>query len=428
MDFKFPDVGEGIAEGEIVKWHVKEGDKVKQDQTLAEIETDKAIVQMPSPCAGSIQKIMHKEGDTVKVGEVLVSILEEGAQKGATEKSDEKETKPLQKVSQQQKSVSVVGYLEEASDDDIQKNVPTEQKAPMQTSSISLTLATPAVRRLGRELNVDLATIKGTGLEGRVTEEDVRSVGSIGKEKEKTITKREYDLYGYIEKIPLKGVRKATAIRMAKSNQTIPHVTHIDEADVTLLVEHREREKKAAEQKGVHLTYMPFIVKACISALKEHPFLNGSTDHEHEEIILKKYYNIGIAVDTPDGLIVPVIKEADAKNIMQIAKEIEELAEKASSRTIDIADLKGNSFTITNIGVIGGLYATPIINQPDVAILAIGRIYIKPVFSDKKIEMRKVLPLSLSFDHRVLDGAEAARFMNDLKKYLEDPDLILISD
>ncbi len=408
-EFKFPDVGEGITEGEIVKWHVKEGSAVKEHDILAEIETDKAIVEMPSPKSGTISKIFHKEGDTVKVGEVLV-IIDTGE---ITEKTPE--VKPA----------GAVGYLEEAAD--VEK--PLMKKAiERQEPQV---LATPATRRLARELNVDLFQVKGTGSDNRITEEDVRKYAQSLKQEESKeeaptikITKK-YDVYGYIEHVPLKGVRKAIAKNMSKSFYTAPHVTHMDEADVTELYKIRNEEKRKALEKGIHITYLPYAIRAVVKALQAHPYMNAMLDDEHEEIILKKYYNIGIAVDTPDGLIVPVIKGADQKDIYALAREIESLARRAQERKIDLADLKGGTFTITNVGVIGGIHATPIINPPEAAILATGRVRDKVVMKAGIPRTRKVLPLSLSFDHRIVDGAEAARFVNKIIMYLENTELLL---
>lgn len=416
LEFKFPDVGEGITEGEIVKWLVKEGDRVSEHQPLAEIETDKAIVEIPSPKAGTIQKIYHKEGDTVKVGEVLVTILETG------EKAASQVKKP------EVKPAGVVGYLEEAPEE-IKEEVKTVQKLQEELRTEIQIQATPATRRLAKELGIDLTNVKGTGKEGRITEEDVRNFAQRQQVEVKTeaiVKARKYDLYGYIETIPLRGVRKAVAKKMKESVSHIPHVIHMDEADVTKLWELREREKKIAEMKGIHLTFLPFIVKAVIAGLREHPYINSSLDEEHEQIILKKYYNIGIAVDTQDGLIVPVIKIADEKSILDIAKEISDLSDRAKKRQLDLAELKGGTFTITNIGSVRGFFATPIINYPESAILALGRIFDRLVIEDRKVVPKKILPMSLAFDHRILDGAEAARFMQTVIEHLEDPDLVLI--
>lgn len=425
-EFKFPDVGEGITEGEIVKWHVKEGDTVKEHDVIVDIETDKAVVNIPSPFSGKVLKIYHKEGDTIKVGETLVTIS------GAGEKS----TKPTAKAKKPQKGVGIVGELPEAEEE---LEVPLAPIKAIARATKTTVIATPAIRRLARDIGVDLVKIKGSGLGRRITEEDIRtSVPMYGKKGKGPVQKpitvkvqKKYDFYGFIERIPLKGIRKATAKRMIESAFSIPAVTHMDDADVTELWRLREKEKSKAAKKGIHLTFLPFIVKAVIAALKEYPHLNASLDEEHEEIILKKYYNIGIAVDTGSGLIVPVIKEAQDKSILKIAKEIEIYAKKAMKRTIDLAEMKGNSFTITNIGVIGGRYATPIINPPDVAIIAVGRIRDEPRVSGtkkKKLEVRKILPLSITFDHRVVDGAYTARFSNTIIEHLEDPQMLLMED
>jgi pyruvate dehydrogenase E2 component (dihydrolipoamide acetyltransferase) len=399
IEFKFPDVGEGITEGEIVKWEVKEGDKVSEHQTIAKVETDKAIVEIPSPKSGTILKIHHKEGDTVKVGETLITIGEKG------------ETIERPEIKAPPSSTSVVGVLEEA------PSIPTK----------SGVLATPATRRLAKELGIDISEVVGTGLEGRITEEDVRRFAEKkGKKPEGFIRKKQYDLYGYYDAVPMKGVRRSTAKRMIESVKTAPHVTHMDEADATELVKMREKQKDSAQKKNIHLTYLPFVIKAVVAALKQYPYVNSSVDDENEQIILKKYYNIGIAVDTEDGLIVPVVKGADQKSLLHLAQEIQSLAEKARSREIDLADLKGGTFTITNIGFIGGTHATPIINYPETAILATGRIYDKAVVVNGQITIRKVMPLSLSFDHRVIDGVMGARFMNAVIRYLEDPTLICL--
>jgi pyruvate dehydrogenase E2 component (dihydrolipoamide acetyltransferase) len=399
IEFKFPDVGEGITEGEIVKWEVKEGDKVSEHQTIAKVETDKAIVEIPSPKSGTILKIHHREGDTVKVGETLITIGEQG------------ETIERPEIKAPPSSTSVVGVLEEA------PSIPTK----------SGVLATPATRRLAKELGIDISEVVGTGLEGRITEEDVRRFAEKkGKKPEGFIRKKQYDLYGYYDAVPMKGVRRSTAKRMIESVKTAPHVTHMDEADATELVKMREKQKDSAQKKNIHLTYLPFVIKAVVAALKQYPYVNSSVDDENEQIILKKYYNIGIAVDTEDGLIVPVVKGADQKSLLHLAQEIQSLAEKARSREIDLADLKGGTFTITNIGFIGGTHATPIINYPETAILATGRIYDKAVVVNGQITIRKVMPLSLSFDHRVIDGVMGARFMNAVIRYLEDPTLICL--
>ncbi|MFC2142815.1 dihydrolipoamide acetyltransferase family protein [Candidatus Aenigmatarchaeota archaeon] len=423
-DFKFPDVGEGITEGEVVEWLVKEGDYIDQDQAMLKMETDKAVVDIPSPRAGTILKIYHKAGDTVKVGEVLVTI---GDKNDDVHEEAEKPVKEKKIASP--KTASVVGELEEAKDVDTSSKPRVVE--PQSTKSDHV-IATPATRRLARDLSVDINKIKGTGKNDRITQEDVRKfagekTGMTKVEPHPAVTvSRKYDFYGHIKRIPLKGIRKAVAKNLTKAHLTTVHVSHMDDVDVTDLVALRAREKKKAKKNGIHLTFLPFIVKALIASLKEHPYLNASIDEEHEEVILKEYYNIGVAVDTPDGLIVPVIKVANEKTILDIAKELGELSEKARERKLDLGDLKGGTFTITNVGSFGGTYATPIINYPEVAILGTGSIREKPVVIDGKIQIRSIMPISLTFDHRVTDGGEAARFANKLKEYLEDPGELLI--
>ena len=414
FEFKFPDIGEGLTEGEIVRWLVKEGDEIKEGQPLVEVETDKALAEIPSPRTGVILKILAKEKEIVKVGQVIVVIGEKGEAAAAPP------PKP--------KSVGVVGELEEAPEEAPAVVARAEAVKPAFVSPHAL--ATPAIRALAKELGTDLDKVKGTGLEGRVLEKDVR-LAAEGKEKPVEEVKRptkvkKYDLYGYVDRIPLRGVRRSIAKAMVKSKYTAPHVTTMDEADVTELWKIREKEKKTAEKKGIKLTILPFIIKAVIAGLKEHPYLNATLDDENEEIIVKKYFNIGMATDTPEGLMVPVVKNAGDKSILHLAEELTQLAEKARNRSIDLADLKGGTFTITNYGALGGIYGTPIINHPEVAILGVGKIKDMPVVRDGKIEVRKILHLALSFDHRVVDGGEAARFLNTVIARLEDPDLILL--
>ncbi|HLC50934.1 MAG TPA: dihydrolipoamide acetyltransferase family protein [archaeon] len=422
-DFLFPDVGEGIAEGEIVKWLVKEGDKVNEHDVVLKIETDKAVVEIPSPKSGTISKIYHKEGDTVKVGERLFTVIEEQGEpakqvQAKTIEKPKQQTKPAEK----KYTSSVVGFIEEAPETPVQQQ--TAEKVEVKHEHV---LATPAVRRLARDSGVDLSNVSGTGVDGRITEDDVRKSSQKKSGEEVRVVAR-YDMFGYIDRIPLKGIRKAIAKHMEETARNVVPVTSMEEADVTELWKVREKEKVAAEKKGVHLTFIPFIAKACIRALKDHLIVNSTIDMEHEEIVVKKYFNIGMAVDTENGLVVPVIKGADQKSMVDIAREAAELAEKARNRTLDLMDMRGGTFTITNIGSIGGTFATPVINYPEAAILLTGAIRDNAVARNGKLAIRKILPLSLTFDHRIFDGAEAARFLNDVKKYLEDPDLLLVEE
>jgi pyruvate dehydrogenase E2 component (dihydrolipoamide acetyltransferase) len=417
-EFKLPDLGEGLTEGEIVQWLVKEGDPIDEGQIFVKVETDKAVLEIPSPRKGVVLRMGATEGEIVQVGNVILVIGEEGEKPEALAKPEEAEKRP---------SVGVVGELEEAPEEEVEE-APAEA-VPAPPGKTVEVLAMPAVRKLARELKVDLGTIKGSGPGGRITKEDIQKAAQKGEEKppEKAVkAARKYDMYGYVDRVPLRGMRKTIARSMVRSKYTAPHVTAMDEADITRLVALREKEKEKVAAKGVHLTYLPFVIKAVVAGLEEHPYVNASLDDETEEIILKKYLNIGVAVDTKDGLMVPVVKNAKEKSILQLADELSGLSEKARSRTIDLADLKGGTFTITNYGAVGGIFGSPIINYPEVAILGLGKIQEKPVVVEGSIEVRKVLPLSLSFDHRVVDGAEAARFLNTVIDHLEDPDLILL--
>ena len=420
--FIFPDVGEGIHEGTIVKWFVNEGDKVKADQPLGEVETDKAVVEMPCPKTGAIGKIHVKEGGIIHVGEAMVTILLEGEKIDNIEINKEKISSQKEEIFSEKYTGSVVGFLEEA------KEVQPIIQHQASKQAVSEIKATPAVRNLAKKLNADLAMIKGTGLGGVITASDVQTFASAKPPSEpkessgeiKVIKK--YDLYGYLERHPLQGIRKITANKMTESIYTAPQVTNMNEADVTELAELREEEKAKHEEEGINLTFMPYIVKAVQIALEKNPNLNASV--EGEEIVIKKYYNIGIAIDTEEGLIVPVIKRVNQKDLKSIAQEIQKLADEARSRKINLMDLKGGSFTVTNLGAIGAEFFTPILNYPETGILGVGRIMEKPAARKGKIEIRKMMPLSLTYDHRAVDGAQAARFMNDLIGLLENPEEI----
>ncbi len=424
FDFKLPDLGEGIHEGEIKKWLVREGDKVEEHQPIAEVETDKAVVELPSPKSGTILKIHFREGDMVRVGDVVVTIGEAGEKAAAPAKTLAKAPAPVRRIAKG--ATGAVGELEEAPEEE--EEVKPAQK-PVPVSPVTVVSALPVVRKLAQDLGVELTRVHGTGPGGRITEADVRNAS--GKTPPPAAVERRgpritFEDYGRVLRIPLKGLRKTISENLTRAFQTTVPVTHMDEVDVTKLAKLRAEKKKIAEDKGYPLTYLPFVAKAAVIALKEHPYVNSSLDDARSEIVVKQYYNIGFAVDTTDGLIVPVIKGCDQKSILEIAKDLYAKAEETRNREIKLEDLKGGTFTITNIGTIGGDHATPIINHPECAILALGAIKDRPVVKDGQIVIRKILPMSLTFDHRIIDGAEAARFMNDLIKHLEDPTLMLL--
>ncbi|MHB1908804.1 MAG: dihydrolipoamide acetyltransferase family protein [Nitrososphaerales archaeon] len=396
-EFKLPDLGEGVAEGEIVKWLVKEGDQVKEDQPMIEIMTDKATVQIPSPRSGVIKQLLAKEGETVKVGTSLVifdggEAVPQGSPEHTTPEKEAKVAPPAGKTDLGQRIV-----------------------------------ATPATRKLARDLGVSIESLKGTGSNERITDDDVRRavVSKTSQSLSQPVqSERVQGGAGQEQRIPIHGIRKRIAEKMIKSSQGAATVTHVEEVDFTELVKLREATKQTTQ--GIKVTFMPFLVKAVVATLREFPYFNASIDDQKQEMILKQYYNIGFATDTSNGLIVPVIKSADKKSVFEIAKEIERLSEEARNGKIQLTDLQGGTFTITNIGTLGGVISTPIINLPEVAILGVHKIEEKPVVREGEIVIRRMAFVSLSFDHRIVDGADAARFTTKLKTYLENPALIFI--
>jgi pyruvate dehydrogenase E2 component (dihydrolipoamide acetyltransferase) len=385
FEFKLPDLGEGITEVELRKWRVAEGDQVSEHQALLEVETDKAVVEVPAPRAGVVARILKQEGETVKVGEILLSIAAP-------------DDKP-----QQRPSVGIVGTLPEAEE---------EETAPGREFP---GLATPMVRKLARERGIDLKRVQGSGPRGCIRPEDLESHDAAPRAAREQGAAEEV--------LPLRGLRRTIARNVVASQRTTASVTSMEEIDITEIWEMRIREQGEVESRGSHLTFLPFFMKAAQHALREHPRLNASIDDAAESIILKKNYNFGIAVDTEEGLMVPVIREVDKKSIIELAEEIQELGRKARERSISLDDLRGSSFTITNYGHFGGTFATPIINWPDVAILGFGKIVERPWVHRGQIAIRKIVPVSLTFDHRITDGADAAMFLGKLLRYLEDPAL-----
>lgn len=426
MDFRLPDLGEGIAEGEVIKWLVKEGDIVEEHQPILEVETDKALVQVPSPEAGKIVSINARAGEKVHVGDVLCVIGDETASVKPQKKTELPKKETTTTTPKKKGSVSVIGELEEAPDEEETKVQVKPQTTKQSSSNVQ---ALPSVRKLADEMGVSLENVKGSGPNGRVTEDDVRQASGQAQKsasQPKSGPTVAFEKFGRVLRIPLKGIRKTIAENMNKSLQNAAHVTHTDWVDITNLAALKDKEKAAAEDKGVKLTFLPFIVKAVVLALKEFPYLNSSLDDASGEIVIKQYYNIGIAVDTPNGLMVPVIKSPNEKTLIEIGREIYRVAEMARTREIQLKDLQGGTFTITNIGSIGGIFATPIINYPECAILGLGRAFDMAVPVDGDIKIRKMLPVSLSFDHRIVDGAMAAKFANEIKRRLEDPDALLM--
>jgi pyruvate dehydrogenase E2 component (dihydrolipoamide acetyltransferase) len=438
FDFKFPDVGEGIHEGKIVKWLVKEGDEVKADQAIAEVETDKAVVEIPAPAAGKVSKLYHKEGEVMKVGEVMVTFEGDApAAAAATEQgvvgSLEATATGVMKAPTSGGAVfggapaggvpggSPFGGAAVFSSGAVFTSGQAQGAQPAQQQPQPVPQQQAAQPGAAPMQQPATQTQPGPVAQPATSQPSAAGGGSMaGVIKSGIKAVKKYDLFGYIDRAPYDGVRKAVGDHMVKSVQSAPHVTHMDTADVTELWAKREAAKKEAEKQGIKLTFLAYILQALCEALKKHPFLNAMLDEENREIILRKYYNIGIAVDTEAGLMVPVLKAADRKELFAIAKEIVDLAEKARTRKINPMDFKGGTFTVTNVGSAGsGKYFTPVINFPEAAILGIGMIEDTPVARGGKVEVRKMMYLSLTYDHRILDGAEAARFMKTLKDLLE---------
>lgn len=416
-EFKLPDIGEGIHEAEIVKLHVKEGDDVQEDDVFAEVETDKAVVEIPVPVNGKVSTLNIKEGDTVEVGSVVATF----ATDEAPEEGSGGDTAAVEQP--------------DAKKEDKETPEQTPRPAPQPAAESKKVLAMPSVRKLARELGVDITQVQPTGNRGQVTANDVQAFPDTPQAERVQQPDRAAEGRGAVEEVkvgteerlPLKGIRKVIAERMVESKFTAPHVTAMDEVDVTELVELRHSAKPLAEEKGVKLTYLPYIIKAIIAGLRQYPTLNASIDQEAGEIVIKHYYHIGIATATEEGLMVPVVNNADQKTMWQLADEIGKLVEETRTRKIAPEKLKGSTISISNMGSIGGgMFFTPIINYPEVAIVGIGTISEKPVVRNGDIVARKMMGLNVTFDHRLVDGDVAARFLNVVKRYLENPQLLLM--
>jgi pyruvate dehydrogenase E2 component (dihydrolipoamide acetyltransferase) len=438
-EFKLPDIGEGIHEGEIVKWFVKAGDTIKEDDILLEVQNDKAVVEIPSPVDGKVLELKVDEGTVSVVGDVLVTIEAEGeipadAHGGSDEAPEQPKAEEEKEVTADQAKGNDKPEAKTDKTEDTAKEEPADDTKRV--------IAMPSVRKYAREKEVDIRKVQGSGDNGRVLKEDIDKFVSGGGEAaadapaaDKEAPKADAAKKEAPKAIPagemetrekIKGIRKAISKAMVNSKHTAPHVTLMDEVDVTDLVAHRKKFKQVAMDKGIKLTYLPYVVKALTSALREFPVLNASIDDANEEIVYKHYYNIGIAADTDNGLMVPVVKEADRKSIFKISSEINELATKARDGKLSGEEMKGGSCTITNIGSAGGQWFTPVINHPEVAILGIGRIAEKAVVKDGEVVVAPVLALSLSFDHRLIDGATAQNALNHIKRLLNDPQLLVM--
>ena len=381
-----PDIGEGVIEGEMVKWLVEVGDFVEVDQPIAEIMTDKATVEVPSPIAGRVTELKAREGDTIPIEQTLLML----------------ETTSDQKVPKKPP----------ANDDNDEVVSP-----PVAESRV---LATPGTRRLAREMNVDINKVQGTGNVGRVTREDVLA------SQVHPPTKVQVSTGDLEERVPLKGIRRKIAEQMQMTKQVVPHFTLMDEACVTELYHLRRQAKEIGKEQGVKITFLPFIMKALIATLRQFPEVNASIDDKAQEIVYKKYYHLGFAADTPQGLLVPNIKNADQKTIIELSRQIQELATQAREGRLALEDMKGASMTLTNIGSVGGTYATPIINYPEVAILGVYKMTDRPVFKEGEFYPEKIMNFTITCDHRLIDGAVAARFLSAFIKRIESPSHLML--
>ncbi|WP_225409673.1 dihydrolipoamide acetyltransferase family protein [Stigmatella hybrida] len=414
FEFKLPDLGEGVMEGELVKWHVKEGDTVKEDQVLAEVMTDKATVTVPSPKAGRVLKTHGKEGEVAKVHQLLVTIEIEGA-------APAQEAGPASAPAPQ-----------------VAAATPAQAAGADGSPSGNKVLATPLTRRMAREHGLDLAAIAGTGPQGRVTKADVVAAleakpssnevrapapAAPARAPAPLVTGRSD------ERVPLRGLRKKIAEKMVRSKFTMPHFAFVEEVDGTELVRLRKRLNTQLQTAGesTKLTFLPFIVKAVIAALKKFPHLNANFDEAAQELVVRGEFNIGIAAATPDGLTVAVVRNADRLTLRELAQEIARLGTAARERKLKMEELTGGTFTITSLGQSGGLFATPIINHPEVGILGVHKLRKRPVVRDDEIAIREMMNLSLSCDHRVIDGSVAADFVYEVIKYLEHPDMLFLA-
>ena len=484
---KLPSLGENIESGDVLSILVSEGDVVTKDQDLLELETDKATMPVPSPQAGKITKVLVAEGDTVPVGGAIFEIEAEGAsgngaatkEKPAAKKQAEAPPKKAEKAApveeaEEDDAEDIADQQEEPApakkpaaksdatkkkspppppeagvpviveEDEPQEAKPAAKAAPKKKATAdedkpgdgkSSAAAGPAVRRLARELGVDLRRVRSSGDSGRITEDDLHAhVRKNQAEAEAKTTKGvtppgspDSDNHGAIRREKMSRMRQTIARNMLASYQTIPQLTNFDDVDVTELERIRKESQKDYDSQGIKLTMMPFLVKAVAVGLKMHPVVNSSVSDDGAEIIYKEYVNVGIAVDTEKGLVVPVLRDADRKNIPQIARELADLAESVRNGKFTIDDIRGGTFSISNLGAIGGTYSTPIINPPESAILLIGRSRTMPQYVDGVLQPRLMMPLSITYDHRIVDGAAAARFLNDVKGYLANPGRLLLA-
>jgi pyruvate dehydrogenase E2 component (dihydrolipoyllysine-residue acetyltransferase) len=443
-EFKLPELGENIDQGDLVRLMISPGTKVSEGQPVMELETDKAVVEVPSSVTGVVKDVLVKQGEKVKVGQVIFTL--EG---GAAPQAEKPKHAPVEHFSEQtaarqtfQAAIQAEGKTEEqALPPDKPRPLPPSFAMPEQLGKVAGSdhgepvPAAPHIRRLARELGIDIHGVKGSGPGGRISEDDVKNYSKLLLASA-TATSRgtqfaqpelpDFTKWGKIERVSIRGVRRKTAEHLWQAWTTIPHVTQQDHADITELEQLRAKFAPKAQEAGGKMTVTAIALKVCASALKIFPQFNASIDMAKEEIVYKQYINIGVAVDTDRGLLVPVIRDVDKKNIVELATELTQLSAKAREKKLSPEEMQGGTFTITNLGGIGGTGFSPIVNHPEVAILGLSRSSMQPVFTSGKFEPRLVLPLSLSYDHRLIDGADAARFLRWIAEAFEQPFLLSV--
>ena len=418
MDVNLPKLGEGADSGVVVGLLVKEGDQIKEGQTIIELENEKAVAPVPSTASGTVTKIRVKEGEKISVGQVILSIDTGGTEVKPARQDTAAETR------RPGRSTPAEGQIVEA--EEAVEEAPAKSEAEV--------AAAPSLRRIARELGIDLRRVRGSERGGRIVMADLRAyiqrlqtlasqprpeAGVPARANAAPAEAVDFARWGAISRKPVSPLRKTIGHRMSESWTKVPRVTQFDEADITALMELRKKHQAAYEAKGARLTLTPLALKAVVTTLKKHPIFNSSLDEAAGEIVFKQYYHIGVAVDTEAGLLVPVIRDVDKKDLLQLSREVEDLAMRARERKLSLDEMKGGTFTISNQGGIGGGHFTPIVNAPEVAILGLGRGGLKAVVKDKQIQQRLMLPLAVSYDHRVIDGGVAARFTVDLVQALE---------
>jgi pyruvate dehydrogenase E2 component (dihydrolipoamide acetyltransferase) len=430
--FHFPDIGEGITEGKILEWYVEKGQSVKEGEHLVKMETDKVVTDIPSPRDGVVIQLFGHEGDVINVDDALVELDIEGAAGEEAQQIAEIKPKGKTVAGVAEPGFGVVGSLEVAGDaaflpasgEGLETTGKTEEKAKGKAR------ATPVARAMAKDLGIDINLVKGTGPAGRVMKRDIlahrdrKATGAAGKTISASVPEK--DSSPAVEYEELSQIRKAIARQMSVSKNTAAHMTVYEEVDISSLKELRRKNKEKFAERGAKLTYMPFIVKALAESLKRYKSLNAQLDLENNRVIYKYEYNIGMAVDAPDGLVVPVIRDADKKGIYELAKEIEDLAARARDRALNLNEVRGGTFSITNYGAIAGISRTPVLNYPEEANLRNGRIMDRPVIRNGELAVGTILPLSLTVDHRLIDGGEAVRFLSSIMAFLADPVSLLL--